>query len=121
MPFRDRRVSLSTIATALGVEAVVEGRVQVTGSRLWVEVRLVDARRDRKVWVDDFAGDTSDRRELERRVAAALVPRADRALRPRRRMNVGGSSPGGAVAKKTTRPRRLATPSVDMRRASAHC
>ncbi len=74
MPYRDRKVSLSTIATALGVEAVVEGRVQVTGSRLWVEVRLVDARRDRKVWVDDFAGDTSNRRELERRVAAALVP-----------------------------------------------
>jgi TolB-like protein len=74
MPFRERRVSLATIASTLGVRAVVEGRVQVTGSRLWVEVRLVDARRDRKVWVDDFAGDTANRRELERRVAAALVP-----------------------------------------------
>jgi TolB-like protein len=74
MPFRERRVPLSTIATTLGVQAIVEGRVQVTGSRLWIEVRLVDARRDRKVWVDDFAGDTSDRRALERRVAAALVP-----------------------------------------------
>jgi TolB-like protein len=73
MPFRERRVPLSTIATTLGVEAVVEGRVQVTGSRLWIEVRVVDARRDRKVWVDDFAGDTSNRRELERRVAAALA------------------------------------------------
>jgi len=74
MPFRDRKVSMSTVAATLGVQAVVEGRVQVTGSRLWVEIRLVDARRDRKVWVDEFAGDTSDRRELERRVAAALVP-----------------------------------------------
>jgi TolB-like protein len=74
MPFRDRRESLATIAGSLGVQAIVEGRVQVTGTRLWVEVRLVDARRDRKVWVDDFAGDTSDRRELERRIAAALVP-----------------------------------------------
>jgi TolB-like protein len=73
MPFRERRVPLSTIATTLAVQAVVEGRIQVTGSRLWVEVRLVDAKRDRKVWVDDFAGTTSDRRELERRVAAALA------------------------------------------------
>jgi TolB-like protein len=73
MPFRDRHVPLSTIATTLDVQAVVEGRIQVTGSRLWVEVRLVDAKRDRKVWVDDFAGSTSDRRELERRVAAALA------------------------------------------------
>jgi TolB-like protein len=73
MPFRDRRVPLATIVNALNVQAVVEGRIQVTGSRLWVEVRLVDAKRDRKVWVDDFAGETSDRRELERRVAAALA------------------------------------------------
>ena len=73
MPFRDRRVPLATIATALSVQAVVEGRIQVTGSRLWVEVRLVDAKRDRKIWVDDFAGDTSDRRALERRIAAALA------------------------------------------------
>ena len=73
MPFRERDVSLSTIAATLNVQAVVEGRIQVTGSRLWVEVRLVDAKRDRKVWVDDFAGDISNRRELERRVAAALA------------------------------------------------
>jgi TolB-like protein len=73
MPFRDRRVPLATIASTLNVQAVVEGRIQVTGSRLWVEVRLVDVKRDRKIWVDDFAGDTSDRRALERRVAAALA------------------------------------------------
>jgi len=74
MPYRERHVPLSTIATELGVQAVVEGRIQVTGTRLWVEVRLIDARRDRKVWVDDCVGSTSDRRALERRVAAALVP-----------------------------------------------
>jgi TolB-like protein len=66
-------VPLSTVAATLNVQAVVEGRIQVTGSRLWVEVRLVDAKRDRKLWVDDFTGTTSDRRELERRVAAALA------------------------------------------------
>lgn len=74
MPFRERHVPLSTVAKELQVEAVVEGRLQVTGTRLWIEVRLVDARRDRKIWVDEFAGDTFDRRALERRVAAALVP-----------------------------------------------
>jgi TolB-like protein len=73
MPYRERHVPLSTVAATLNVQAVVEGRIQVTGSRLWVEVRLVDAKRDRKLWVDDFTGTTSDRRELERRVAAALA------------------------------------------------
>jgi TolB-like protein len=72
MQYRDLRASLSAIGADLGVQAIVEGRVQLTGTRLWVEVRLVDAQRDRKVWVDDFAGDTTDRRALERRVAAAI-------------------------------------------------
>jgi TolB-like protein len=73
MPFRERRVALPEIASALGVVAVVEGRVGVAGPKLWLEVRVVDARRDRKVWVDDFSGETANRRELERRVAAALA------------------------------------------------
>ena len=72
MQYRDLRASLSAIANDLGVQAVVEGRVQLTGTRLWVEVRLVDARRDRKVWVEDFAGEAGAQRELERRIAAAL-------------------------------------------------
>jgi TolB-like protein len=72
MQYRDLRASLAAIGADLGVQAIVEGRVQLTGTRLWVEVRLVDARRDRKLWVDDFAGDTADQRGLERRVAAAI-------------------------------------------------
>jgi TolB-like protein len=72
MQYRDLRASLAAIGADLGVQAIVEGRVQLTGTRLWVEVRLVDARRDRKMWVDDFAGDTGDQRELERRIAAAV-------------------------------------------------
>ena len=73
MPFRERRVSLSEVASTLGVVAVVEGRVGVDGPKLWLEVRVVDARRNRKVWVDDFTGETANRRELERRAAAALA------------------------------------------------
>ena len=72
MRYRADRQRLSTIAAELGVQAIVEGRVQVTGPRLWVELRIVDGQRDRKVWVDDFAGETANRRELERRVAAEV-------------------------------------------------
>jgi TolB-like protein len=72
MRYRTRPERLSTIANDLGVQAIVEGRVQVTGPRLWIELRVVDGRRDRKVWVDDFAGETANRRELERRVAAEV-------------------------------------------------
>jgi TolB-like protein len=73
LPYRDRHPPLAEIASALAVEAVVEGRVRVDGPRLWLEVRVVDAKRNRKVFVEDFSGETANRRELERRVAAALV------------------------------------------------
>jgi TolB-like protein len=73
LPYRDRHPPLAEIASALAVEAVVEGRVRVEGPRLWLEVRVVDAKRNRKVFVDDFSGETANRRELERRVAAVLA------------------------------------------------
>jgi TolB-like protein len=72
MQYRTRPERVSTIAADLGVQAIVEGRVQVTGPRLWIELRIVDGPRDRKVWVDDFAGETANRRELERRVAVEV-------------------------------------------------
>jgi serine/threonine-protein kinase len=73
LPYRTQHPPLADIASALGVEAIVEGRVRVEGPKLWVEIRAVDAKRNRKVFVDDFTGETANRREVERRVAAALV------------------------------------------------
>jgi TolB-like protein len=73
MAFRDQRTRLAEIASTLGVQAVVEGRIRVEGPALWIEVRVVDVQRDRKVWVDDFSGETANRRDLERRAAAALA------------------------------------------------
>ena len=74
MQYRDIRARLSAIAADLGVRAIVEGRVSLTGERLWIEVRVVDAQRDRKIWVEDFAGEISDQRGLERKIAAAMAP-----------------------------------------------
>lgn len=73
MAFREQRTRLPEIASTLGVQAVVEGRIRVEGQALWLEVRVVDVQRDRKVWVDEFAGETANRRDLERRTAAALA------------------------------------------------
>jgi len=73
MQYRDVRARLSAIAADLGVQAIVEGRVSLTGQRLWIEVRIVDGRRDRKIWVKDFAGEIADERGLERQVAEAMA------------------------------------------------
>jgi TolB-like protein len=73
MQYRDVHARLSAVAADLGVQAIVEGRVSLTGERLWIEVRIVDGRRDRKLWVKDFAGTLSDERGLERQVAEAMA------------------------------------------------
>jgi TolB-like protein len=73
MQYRDIRARLSAIAADLGVQAIVEGRVSLTGTRLWVEVRIVDGPRDRKLWVQDFAGNVADERALEREIAEAMA------------------------------------------------
>jgi TolB-like protein len=62
------------IAQALRADVLMEGSVSKAGNRVNVNVRLVNGVTDRKMWVKDFTGDVGDPRELERRIATAVVP-----------------------------------------------
>jgi TolB-like protein len=75
--FAGRRGPLREIAQALGAELILEGSVHNEGETVRVEVRLVDARLDRKIWVSDFVGTPAELRDLERRVAAAAGAAAE--------------------------------------------
>jgi TolB-like protein len=50
---------------------ILEASVTTAGDAVRVSARLVDARIDRKVWVNDFTGTRRDLLDLERRIAAA--------------------------------------------------
>ena len=78
LQFAGARRPLRDIAQALNAELVLEGSVHVDGERLRVETRLVDAAKDRKIWVDDFAGTLSDIPGLSRRIATTVGPIAER-------------------------------------------
>jgi TolB-like protein len=69
--FAGRRPPLREIAQALGAALILEGTVQKDGESVRVQVRLVDAVLDRKVWVSDFVGTQAELRDLERRIATA--------------------------------------------------
>jgi TolB-like protein len=73
---------LREIAQALGADLVMEATVLTEGGRLRIQARLVDGVRDRKVWVEEFAGSAADVGELQRRIAAAVAAASNR---PRRR------------------------------------
>jgi TolB-like protein len=65
------RKPLREIAQALGASLILEGTVTRDAGRVRVQVRLVDAATDRKFWVEDFEGTTTETVPLQRRIAAA--------------------------------------------------
>jgi adenylate cyclase len=62
--------SLHEIAEALGVQFVVEASALLDADRLRVVVRLVDAERDRKVWVTEYALTESEILAVAPRIAS---------------------------------------------------
>jgi len=58
--YRDTNLPLPTIASELGVDAVVEGSVLRAGETVRINVQLIDARDDRHIWGDQFDRDLGD-------------------------------------------------------------
>jgi TolB-like protein len=80
-PFAGVRRPLPEIAQALGVELILEGAVTREGHRVMLEGRLVDVAKNRKIWVEEFVGTTSDVQTLEAQVAAAVGRAAEQSRR----------------------------------------
>ena len=73
LQFEGTRTPLREIARTLNADLVVEGTVKPDGDEVRVNVRLVDTSIDRKIWVEDFLGGTSELSELHRRIATATA------------------------------------------------
>ncbi len=69
--FAGTRRPLREIAQALEAQVVLEGHVRDEAGHIIINVRLVDAATDRKVWVKDFQGKAADIPALQRQVAQA--------------------------------------------------
>jgi TolB-like protein len=68
--------TIREIGSALDIDVVMEGRVARTDGRVNVDIRLVNARTDRKFWVRQFSGEARNSRTLEQQIATAIVPAA---------------------------------------------
>ena len=64
---------LREIAEALDADFVMEATVEAESSGIRVVARLVNARTNRKVWVQDFHGKTDALRDLSRQIAAGAA------------------------------------------------
>jgi TolB-like protein len=71
--FADVRRPLREVAQELSADVVMEGRLLTDADGVRVEARLVDAKLDRKFWVEYFVGNMTEVRDLQLRIAAAAA------------------------------------------------
>jgi TolB-like protein len=67
--YTDEMHPVAEIRKALNVDFVMESSAISTGSDVRVSIRLVDASRDRKVWVGEYTGNVEDLPAVARRIA----------------------------------------------------
>ena len=78
--FKGGGVEAEAAARALGVRAVVTGRVALRGDSFDIQVDLVDAPRNAQVWGERYRGSMSDLPNLEGRIAQDILHVAGLAL-----------------------------------------
>jgi eukaryotic-like serine/threonine-protein kinase len=96
--YKDRDVEPQTVGRDLNVHAVITGRVERRGNRLFVDVELVDARNDRRLWGEQYDRDPADLAKLQVEIAreAAAKLRSQFTGEEERRMT--GRAAGNAEA-----------------------
>lgn len=72
MQFKETTRSLRDIADALRVDAIVEGTVLRSESRVRITARLIDARDERQIWRGEYEKPISDAIALQREVASTI-------------------------------------------------
>jgi TolB-like protein len=72
MQFAGERRPLQEIARTLNAGFIVEGSIENLAGGIRVMARVVNAATDRKMWVEDFAGQPDDIRTLSRNIAAGV-------------------------------------------------
>jgi serine/threonine protein kinase/predicted Zn-dependent protease len=73
MQFKGSQKSLKQIAQELNVDAVIEGSVQRMGDKIRVNVRLIEAATENRLWGDEYNLDLRDVLTLQNEVAQAVT------------------------------------------------
>jgi eukaryotic-like serine/threonine-protein kinase len=82
MQYKDVHKPIAQIAQELNVDAIVEGTVQRSDSRVKISADLVDARTDRNLWGHSYEGDLHDVLSLQSQAAQAIAEEIQVQLTP---------------------------------------
>jgi TolB-like protein/DNA-binding winged helix-turn-helix (wHTH) protein len=88
MQYKGTRKSLPQIARELGVDAVVEGAVQLSGNRVRITAQLVDAATDKHLWAEDYDRDLSNVLVLQTDVARDIATKIEVQLTPQQQQQL---------------------------------
>ncbi len=77
MHFKDTQLSVTEIANALGVDAVVEGSVMREGSRIRVHAQLIRGATDEHFWSETYDRELRDVLSLQSDVAQSIARRVE--------------------------------------------
>ncbi len=70
--YRGRDLDLKEVATALGVNTIVTGRVDQRGDNLSVRVEMTDVRDNRQLWGDSYSRKASDLQAVQGEIAQTV-------------------------------------------------
>lgn len=86
MHYKGTQKSLPEIARELDVDAVVEGSVQRSGSRVRITAQLIRGATDQHLWAESYERDLRDILGLQDEVAHAIAEQVESKLRPQNQM-----------------------------------
>jgi len=96
--YKDRDVEPQTVGRDLNVHAVITGRVERRGNRLFVDVELVDARNDRRLWGEQYERDPADLPKLPVEIAREAAAKLRSQLTGEEERRMTGRAAGNAEA-----------------------
>ena len=96
--YQSKPDNLKTVAQELGVSTILEGAVQKTGSKVRVNVQLIDARTDTHLWAKSYDRDVKDILAVESEVSQEIADALQANLSPSESHALASAGTGDAEA-----------------------
>ncbi|GMR22694.1 MAG: hypothetical protein BMS9Abin37_1062 [Acidobacteriota bacterium] len=82
MRYKDSAKSAPEIAKELGVDALIEGSVLISGGRVRITAQLIDSATDQHLWAQSYEQELEDVLTLQREIALRIAGEVDASLTP---------------------------------------
>ncbi len=83
--FKGKDVDMGTVASRLGVDAILEGSVRRSGDRVRISAQLIDGRSDRHLWSENYDRELTDVFAVQDEIARNIVNALELSLTPAQR------------------------------------